>query len=340
MFGKGQRNESREKVVFCKVYPWRGFGKKTGLGFLVERRHIYDINIHSPLSNENNLIIENGSSSTSQNPQNVAFVSSNSTNSNSSTNEADNTAYGVSAAYTQKDLEQIDPDDLEEMDLQWEMAMLTIRARRFIQRTSRKLDVNGQRVEFDRTKVECYNCYKNGHFARECRAPRNQENRGKENSRRTMPVETPTENALVAQDRIGGYDWSYQAEEEHPTNFALMAHTSSGSSSSSDSEVDSCSKSCVKAYATLKEQYDSLSSDYKKSQFNLVSYKAASSTAASPAVESFVNSSEMLENQENNKSKSDKGYHAVPPPFTWNFMPRKPDLMFMDEIVESENLDV
>ncbi|GJX36202.1 putative ribonuclease H-like domain-containing protein [Tanacetum coccineum] len=340
-----------------------------------------------------------GSSSTSQNPQNVAFVSSNSTNSNSSTNEADNTAYGVSAAHTQsnptsgdnlsdavicaflasqpnspqlaqEDLEQIDPDDLEEMDLQWEMAMLTIRVRRFIKRTGRKLDVNGQRVRFD----------------------------------------------------------SYQAEEEHPTNFALMAFTSSGSSSSSDFEVDSCSKSCVKAYATLKEQYDSLSSDYKKSQFNLVSYKAglesvearlahykkneavyeesinvlnlevklndnalvenknklekaekerdelkltlekfqnsskslnnllesqvsvkfktglgynaASSTAASSAVESFVNLSKMLENQENNKSKSDKGYHAVPPPYTGNFIPYKPDLTFMDEIVESENIDV
>ncbi|GJX14496.1 hypothetical protein Tco_0206254, partial [Tanacetum coccineum] len=51
-----------------------------------------------------------------------------------------------------------------------------------------------------------------------------------------MMVETPIENALVAQDEIRGYDWSYQAEEEHPTNFALMAHTSLGSSSSSDSE--------------------------------------------------------------------------------------------------------
>ncbi|GJX65257.1 hypothetical protein Tco_0299600 [Tanacetum coccineum] len=48
----------------------------------------------------------------------------------------------------------------------------------------------------------------------------------------------------------------------------------------------------------------------------------------------------MLENQEHNKSKSDKGYHAVPPPFISNFMPRKPDLTFMDEIVKSENLDV
>ncbi|GKF04168.1 hypothetical protein Tco_0034836 [Tanacetum coccineum] len=53
-----------------------------------------------------------------------------------------------------------------------------------------------------------------------------------------------------------------------------MAYTSSGSSSNSDFEVDSCSKTRVKAYATLKEQYDSLNSDYNKSQFNLVSYKA------------------------------------------------------------------
>ncbi|GJR57311.1 hypothetical protein Tco_1499473, partial [Tanacetum coccineum] len=69
-------------------------------------------------------------------------------------------------------------------------------------------------------------------------------------------------------------------------------------------------------------------------------YNAASSTAASPTVESFVNSSEMLENQEYNKSKSDKGYHAVPPPYTGNFISFKLDLTFMDEIVESENMDV
>ncbi|GJS28513.1 hypothetical protein Tco_0489133 [Tanacetum coccineum] len=104
--------------------------------------------------------------------------------------------------------------------------------------------------------------------------PKNLENKGRENDKRTVIVEPSTQNALIAQDGIGGYDWSYQAEEEQPINYALMAYTSLGSSSSSDSEVDSCSKTCVKAYDTLKEQYDNLNSDYNKSQFNLVSYKA------------------------------------------------------------------
>ncbi|GKB11385.1 putative ribonuclease H-like domain-containing protein [Tanacetum coccineum] len=254
---------------------------------------------------------------------------------------------------SQEDLEQINPNDLEEINLQWEMVMLTIRARRFIKRTGRKLDVNGQRVGFDRSKVECYNCHKNGHFARECRAPRNQENRGREINRRTVTVETPTENALVAQDGIRGYDWSYQAEEEHPTNFTLMHLHLQDVLLSSDLRrflFLNHGKSCM---LLSKKQYDNLSSDYKKSQFNLVSYKAESqvidkfktglgynAASSSTAVESSVNSFEMLENQENNKSKSDKGYHAVPQPFTRNFIPFKRDLTFIDEIVKSDNMDV
>nr|GEW74343.1 hypothetical protein [Tanacetum cinerariifolium] len=167
-----------------------------------------------------------------------------------------------------EDLEQIDPDDLEEMDLHWEMAMLTIRARRFNKRTSRNLDINGQKISFDMSKVECFNYHKNGHFARECRAPKTQENRRREYSRKTIPVENLTKNALIAQDGIGEYDWSYQAEEENPTNYALMALTSSGSSSSLDSEqkeykekgvIDSgCSRHMTgnKCYLTDYEDYD------------------------------------------------------------------------------------
>ncbi|GKB72236.1 hypothetical protein Tco_0933648 [Tanacetum coccineum] len=353
----------------------------------------------------------------------------NSTNSTNSTNKADNIAYEVSTTHTQGNdvnstsldnlcddvicafltsqpnspqlaqeyLEQLHPDDLEEMDLQWEMVMLTIRARRFIKRTGKKLDINCQRVRFDKSKVECYSLSKQWDTLHINVVTQEIRELGRENNTRTITVETPTQNALIAQDIIGGYDWSYQAKEEQPINYALMAFTSLRSSSSSDSEVDSCSKTCVKAYATLKEQYDSLSSNYKKSKFNLVSYKAGlesvearlahykkneavfeesinvlklevrlrdnaldeykmkldnaekerdyqvidkfktrlrynAATTATPAVESFVNLSD--------KSGSYKGYHSVPPPLTGNFIPRKPDLTFIDEIVESKNMDV
>ncbi|GJW99161.1 hypothetical protein Tco_0180969 [Tanacetum coccineum] len=94
-----------------------------------------------------------------------------------------------------KDLPQIYPDDLEEMDLRWQMAMLTMRARRFLKNT-------GKKVFCEWTL-------------------RNQENRNKENTRRVLPVETTISNALVSYDGFG-YDWSDQAEEG-PTNFALMA---------------------------------------------------------------------------------------------------------------------
>ncbi|GJR68980.1 ribonuclease H-like domain-containing protein [Tanacetum coccineum] len=80
-----------------------------------------------------------------------------------------------------EDLKQIHLDDLEEMDLRWQMAMLTMRVRRFLKNTGRKFSMNGiETIRFDKSKVECYNCHKRGYFARECRAPRNQENRNKQ----------------------------------------------------------------------------------------------------------------------------------------------------------------
>ncbi|GJU10226.1 ribonuclease H-like domain-containing protein [Tanacetum coccineum] len=67
--------------------------------------------------------------------------------------------------------------------------MLTMRAKRFLKNTGKKLDMtNKERIGFDKSKVECFNCQKKGHFARECRAPRNQDNRNKEPTRRTVPV--------------------------------------------------------------------------------------------------------------------------------------------------------
>ncbi|GKC37659.1 ribonuclease H-like domain-containing protein, partial [Tanacetum coccineum] len=72
-------------------------------------------------------------------------------------------------------------------------------ARRFLKNTGRKLDMaNKEIIRFDKSKVECFNCHKRGHFAREYRASRNQDSRNKEPTRRNVSVEETTSNALVS----------------------------------------------------------------------------------------------------------------------------------------------
>ncbi|GJX05673.1 putative ribonuclease H-like domain-containing protein [Tanacetum coccineum] len=293
-----------------------------------------------------------GMSSSSSSTQNMAFVSS-SNNNTSSSNEAVNAAHRVTTASTQvntaystnidnlsdavicsffasqpnspqlahEDLQQIHPDDIEEMDLRWQMAMLTMRARRFLKNTGRKLTVNGnETIGFDKSKVECYNCHKRGHFARECRAPRNQDNKNKESSRRSVPVETSTSIALVSCDGLGGYDWSDQAEEG--PNYALMAFLSS----SSDSEVSNdsnCSKSCMETVKYYKSQNDNYIRDLEKSSLMVLGYKIVENSKAmssekepkvvkknddAPIIEEWV-----LDNEEENVSQTKTEKKTVKP---------------------------
>nr|GEX75010.1 putative ribonuclease H-like domain-containing protein [Tanacetum cinerariifolium] len=246
-----------------------------------------------------------------------------------------------------EDLKQIDVDDLDEIDLRWQMAMSTMRARR------------------------------------ECRYPKDSRRPGAtEPQGRTIPVETSTSNALVSQcDGTGSYDWSNQAEEE-PANFALMVFSSN---SSSDNEVPSCSKACSKAYAQFHTQYDKLTDDFCKSQFDVISYQTDTALVTlrhklekaeqerddlKLKLEKFQTSSknltDLLASQTNEKirlgynsqvftkamfdcenyysSESDYEswppinlydrfqpsgrYHVVPPPYTGTFMPPKPDFVF------------
>nr|GEV39854.1 hypothetical protein [Tanacetum cinerariifolium] len=306
------------------------------------------------------------SSSTSPTTQNITFVSSQNTD---STNESVSDVTSVSAASTKVlvfDLPNMDNlsdaiiySFFAKIDLKWQMAMLTMRAKR------------------------------RGHFTRECRSPRDTMN--KDTQSRNVPVETSTSNALVSQcDGVGSYDWSFQADEE-PTNYALMAFTSS-SSSGFDSEVAPCSKTCSKAYATLQSQYDQLTNELRKSQFDVLSYKSGLESVKARLVvyqrnknmfeedikllkldvmlrdnalvefrKKFekLNKKEMMFNStvfdcdelissESDVSmptspvhdmyKSREGCHVVPPPYTGTFIPPKPYLVFHDAPTTSETV--
>ncbi|GJX90034.1 putative ribonuclease H-like domain-containing protein [Tanacetum coccineum] len=219
-----------------------------------------------------------GSYASSSSTQNVAFVSENtsSTNDVSTAYDVSNTSghnlqYQQTSSYSilanqsscpqldHEDLEQLDEFDLEEMDLKWQVAMISMRMKKFYKKTGRKLQFDAKEpVGFDKTKVKCYSCHKTRHFARDCRSKGNQDsrrrdnwntgNKDKENGRRSGKQEDSK--ALVTLDGEG-VDWTSHSEDEQE-NYALMACSSSGS----DTEVTSCSKECKEYYAKLKILYD------------------------------------------------------------------------------------
>ncbi|GKC79490.1 ribonuclease H-like domain-containing protein, partial [Tanacetum coccineum] len=219
-----------------------------------------------------------------------------------------------------EDLEQIHEDDLEEIDLKWQLALL----------------------RYDKSKVECFNCHKMGHFARECRGPRNQESmaRNQDNSRRTVNMEDISSKAMVAIDGAG-FNWSYMADEEVPTNLALMAF--------SDSDVHNnktCSYTCLKSFETLKTHLDSLRVEFNKSEFNLATYKRGLAFVEEQLVfykknekekesnqikiDNFENASKSLDkligSQISDNNRKGMGYNVVPPPPTGLFAPPTIDL--------------
>ncbi|GJY92054.1 hypothetical protein Tco_0507836 [Tanacetum coccineum] len=235
-----------------------------------------------------------------------------------------------------EDFQQMDGDDLEELDLRWQVAMLTVRVK------------------------------KKGHFARECRSGRNQGRRSYgDNGRSNAPTNESSSQALVAQDGLGGYDWSNNFEVE-PVNYALMAISSSSSSSSSDSELNLELEKVVKERDELKDKIAKWEESSKNldeilnsqmsardktdlgysTQLNELSRNHETHSENSLSIFDVRSSDEEIIPKNDRSSKN--RYKVVPPPITRNFLTPKADISFagLDEyairnkIIESQTTEL
>nr|GEV15981.1 hypothetical protein [Tanacetum cinerariifolium] len=185
-----------------------------------------------------------------------------------------------------EDINQIDEDDIEEMDIKWNMALLSIRADRFWKKTGKNMSIQGLDVAgFDKSKVECFNCHKMGQFARE----------------------SPTEFALMANtsaeskvfdNSLCSKDWLAQVESR------LAEHR--------DREIKYCEKIRGLEYKTessdeyieiLKKELDLIKKEKEGLDSKLTGFQTASKDLDN-----------LLESQRLDKNKEGLGYTVVPPP--------------------------
>nr|GEX43313.1 hypothetical protein [Tanacetum cinerariifolium] len=235
----------------------------------------------------------------------------------------------------------------------WVPTVNSMRADKFWKRTGKKISIQGSDVAgFDKSKVECFNCHKMGHFAKECRAPKSQERGRKESYRQGSKAEEKSSKALMAIDGVG-WDWSYMVnEEDHalvadgeaPTEFALMANIENKVFDNS-----LCLNECKKNADSLNSKIKDLKSELSEANNFIYHYKLAVAQLEGRLTEykekeevklekdgldrklagllkALKNLDHLIESQRSDQVKEEVGYNVVPPPAADLYLSPKKDL--------------
>nr|GEU91180.1 hypothetical protein [Tanacetum cinerariifolium] len=221
-------------------------------------------------------------------------------------------------------------NDIEKMDLRWQMAMLTIRARRFLKKIRRKLTINeNDTIGFDKSNMECYNCHKRAHFARECRALRNQDTKHKDSTRRSVPMETPASTALVSRYKLGLKSVEERLEFFKNNEFIYLEDTKVLKVKIQMKDI---------AIGELRKKLEKSQKENDGIQLTIEKLKNASKSL-----------NKLIDCQIVDNCKKRLGcekYNAVPPPYIGNFRPPKLDLSYtgLDEftvkpVVENKSIE-
>ncbi|GJX05508.1 hypothetical protein Tco_0191424 [Tanacetum coccineum] len=132
----------------------------------------------------------------------------------------------------------------EEIDIRWQVAMITARIRKFMRKTGRSIDLKPKNgITFDKSKIECFNCQKLV-------------------EQDDWSMEFDAEHVHFGQDGLGDFDWSNKADDT-PVSLALMA---------TNSEVPYCSK-CSKSYKKLLESYQTERDNFQKARTEILGYQ-------------------------------------------------------------------